>query len=186
MKEDEEDKGKKRALSANDSDDEIIMLDKPPTTQGRKSPLQKTKRPRMDKDVPSSSREVGPFSRNEATQSSTHISAEVSLSKSLFKSVVAQEIQERKREALGLDKRYSLGEKDKAPLTTSVEEAAVAKPVWPCPKCTFENPAEAIKCEICDGNRPTTKDSEVWSCSVCTFQNPVERLHCEMCENARS
>ena len=83
---------------------------------------------------------------------------------------------------------------------------------WQCPACTFINPEDKDKCEICGEGRHEDTDSKsnhahaqqheaksdssstsddkawlasTWACEACSFRNKMEAEQCEVCETKR-
>ena len=94
------------------------------------------------------------------------------------------------------------------------QPAALVSPVpasgWSCKACTFVNPLDKDKCEICGGEKHQDMDEkdnhphqhqhgekeekkddveqqqdDGWACSACSFMNRPEAEQCEVCETKR-
>ncbi|KAF8591279.1 hypothetical protein K439DRAFT_1627008, partial [Ramaria rubella] len=92
--------------------------------------------------------------------------------------MVDQEMQQRKKEALGMDRPRRLGER-----VQSVDKPSE----WACHVCTFANPAGNKECSMCEEpRRQVLTDTVVgWTCPACTFENNSGAKICEMCDRAR-
>jgi hypothetical protein len=62
--------------------------------------------------------------------------------------------------------------------------AAKADPNWDCSLCTFKNPGNSKKCQICEKSPPAAKADPNWDCSLCTFKNPGNSKKCQICEKS--
>jgi len=66
--------------------------------------------------------------------------------------------------------------------------------MWSCSQCTYSNPNNVSKCEICGATkrvpkrqkRRRTKEDTTWACSVCTVINSDDRSKCSVCGRSRT
>eukprot|EP01083_Nonionella_stella_P030773 84290_1 len=64
-----------------------------------------------------------------------------------------------------------------------------AEGVWSCDACTMRNEPSAIRCALCNKERPNVGGMRAaggaWSCPVCTFHNRTNFESCEVCDTSR-
>lgn len=57
--------------------------------------------------------------------------------------------------------------------------------VFQCPHCTFINPKNATKCEMCEKTIDVNTHNN-WECQKCTFLNKLEDDHCKICKEKKN
>ena len=89
-----------------------------------------------------------------------------------------------------------------APSAAPPQTQSAQQKGWACPACTFINPDDKEKCEICGGDKHSAMDEKdndshshaeekadddehTWACEACSFRNREEAEQCEVCETRR-